>query len=77
MRINHVALTQLPNGTKVSTVNLPMPIGYLIGIYYETLAFDSNGNSLDETMRRYATREEAEAGHLEVVNQLLEEMKNG
>lgn len=75
MRINHVALTQLPNGTKVSTVNLPF--GHLTGDSYETLAFDSNGNSLDETMRRYATREEAEAGHLEVVNQLLEEMKNG
>jgi hypothetical protein len=42
-------------------------------LLFETMVF---GGTMDQSQRRYSTWEQAEAGHQEVLNQLLREMPN-
>jgi hypothetical protein len=64
----HVALTEIGD-IKISTVFLGIDHNYGFDkdptpVLYETMVF---GGALDEDMRRYCTREEAQAGHAELV----------
>ena len=64
-----LARTDLPDGGFVSTVFLGLDHGFGRGapVLWESLAFDAEGSSCEETMRRYTSREEALMGHAEVV----------
>ena len=70
----HVAKTNLPNGVEVSTVFLGLDYSFRGGtpILFETMIF---GGEHDQYQERYATREEAEAGHLRVVGLVKAEDK--
>jgi hypothetical protein len=67
----HVAETWVTPDIRVSTVFLgtdhALWRGHHVPILFETMVF---GGSLDQEQRRYATWEEAEAGHEEVVEQM-------
>lgn len=64
----------------VSTVFLGLDHGFGTSaqpILFETLVFEvddngETGNSLEDTMRRYSTRDEALAGHAETVQMIIE-----
>lgn len=67
-----ISRTWLPNGIEVSTVFLGIDHNFGSGppILWESLAFDKEHGSMDGTMRRYETREEALAGHEALVKEL-------
>lgn len=67
----HVKHTKLPGGVHVSTVFLGMDHSFFGGppILFETMIF---GGEHDEYQQRYATWEEAEAGHDKAVNLVFE-----
>lgn len=59
----HVALDDLPGGVRVSTVFLGLDHGFGLTaqpLLFETMIF---GGAHDEYQERYATRDEALAGH--------------
>ncbi len=62
----HVAATKLPNNIQVSTVFLGLDhsFGRGIPILFETMIF---GGKHDQYQERYATWNEAEAGHKQAV----------
>ena len=66
----HVDKTTITDDIEVSTVFLAIDHGYYsdVPILFETMIF---GGNHDEYQRRYATWEEAEIGHLEVVTMAL------
>jgi len=61
-----VALTEMPNGDRISTVFLAMDHGWRspVPILFETMIF---GGEHDQYCERYATWEEAEEGHKRAV----------
>lgn len=74
----HVATTTLESGVFVSTVFLGVDHSWVENgppILFETMVFDPRKPRLDQWLedytRRYATWEEAEAGHKEVVEEVL------
>lgn len=72
-KIQRVALTEIPGGTKVSTVFLGLEHGsdnQGRPLLFETLPFSKDGESMDDYMERYATWEDAEEGHNRIVAQL-------
>ena len=64
-----LARTDLPGGGFVSTVFLGLDHGGGGGppVLWESLVFDAAGLSVEDTMRRYTSREDALAGHEEIV----------
>jgi hypothetical protein len=69
-----VAFTELPGGVHVSTVLLGLDHSFGQGrpIIFETLVFNGPHNG---DMDRYATREEAEAGHKAMVSRMVASLK--
>lgn len=73
LKTQRVAYTELPNKIVVSTVFLGLEHGFDERgrpILFETPPFNSLDGSLDDHMERYATWEDAEAGHNRIVAQL-------
>lgn len=70
-----IAETTLPDGRWVSTVWLGHDYSFGDGppIIFETMVFESKTKLRDLTCRRYSTLAEAEAGHVEMVQRLLDE----
>lgn len=70
-RERHLADDRLENGLRVSTVFLGLDHNYCLDgppILWETMIFDADEESeLSGYQQRYATREEAEAGHKEAL----------
>lgn len=66
-----VKKTELPNGVRVSTVFLGTDHSFYGGtpILFETMIF---GGENDEYQERYATWEEAEAGHERAISMVFE-----
>lgn len=67
-----VKLTRLPGGGRVSTVFLGLDHNFGTSdspLLFETMVFDA-GSSDDIACRRYATWEEAEAGHDDMLREL-------
>ena len=66
-----VRQTEFTNGEKLSTVFLMVDHGWGEGdpILFETMLLGNNG---DDILNRYCTWNEAEAGHIKFVNQLIE-----
>lgn len=65
-----VAKTTLPDGTLISTVFLGIDHSFGVGkvpIIFETMVFASGENRNDNDCERYATWEQAEAGHVVMV----------
>ena len=62
-----VSKTTLPSGTVINTVFLGLDTSFVAGlpILFETMVF---GGPLAEAQARYATWDQAEAGHLEMVS---------
>lgn len=68
----HVALTELPHGGRVSTVFLGLDHSFGGGppIVFETMSWI--GSETEDYFDRYATWEEAEAGHARIVAEALQ-----
>jgi len=66
----HVANTRLPNGLVVSTVFLGLDHAFWNEgppILFETMVFDEDDGAEDDYTRRYATWDDAAAGHAAIV----------
>lgn len=67
-RANRQVARDTISGSEISTVFLGIDHSYGVPpLLYETLVF---GGSLDQEMKRYTTREEAVAGHAEMVERV-------
>ena len=61
-----LARTELPNGVRISTVWIGIDHSFLtegLPMIFETMIFGENATQGDEYQERYATEEEALAGH--------------
>jgi hypothetical protein len=70
----HIAYTELGQGVKVSTIFIGLDYGWDEAgppILWETMVL---GSTLDRQMMRWATREQALAGHAEMVEKVKSSM---